>query len=121
MRQIPSMPRPALIAIVGSDIVAPGADVIDATGLIAMPGLNNRHFDPQVSLMGQRPPAWAGKTAVSAAAIAAWHLRWEEAIRTAPRHELTSLYTREGAEQTRELHTISHELAIDISADFFAR
>ena len=40
-----------MITAVGSDLVAPGADVIDAAGMIAMPGLINGHFHSQVSLM----------------------------------------------------------------------
>jgi 5-methylthioadenosine/S-adenosylhomocysteine deaminase len=46
-----------LIAAIGPDLVAPGADVIDAAGLIAMPGLINGHFHPQVSLMAGSVPS----------------------------------------------------------------
>jgi cytosine/adenosine deaminase-related metal-dependent hydrolase len=46
-----------LIAAIGPDLVAPGADVIDAAGLIAMPGLINGHFHSQVSLMAGSVPS----------------------------------------------------------------
>jgi 5-methylthioadenosine/S-adenosylhomocysteine deaminase len=39
------------IAAVGPDLAVPCANVIDADGLIAMPGLINGHFHSQVSLM----------------------------------------------------------------------
>jgi len=45
------------IIAVGPDLAAPDADVIDAVGLIAMPGLINGHFHSQVSLMAGSVPS----------------------------------------------------------------
>ena len=56
------MPRPRLliedatITAVGPDLAAPGADVIDASGLIATPGRINGHFHSQVGLMAGNVP-----------------------------------------------------------------
>ena len=47
----------ATITAVGPDLLAPGAAVIDAAGLIAMPGLINAHFHSQVSLMAGSVPS----------------------------------------------------------------
>jgi 5-methylthioadenosine/S-adenosylhomocysteine deaminase len=47
----------ATITAVGPDLSAPDADVIDAAGLIAMPGLINGHFHSQVSLMAGSVPS----------------------------------------------------------------
>jgi 5-methylthioadenosine/S-adenosylhomocysteine deaminase len=45
------------IAAVGPDLMAPGADLIDAAGLIAMPGPINGHFHSQVSLLAGSIPS----------------------------------------------------------------
>jgi 5-methylthioadenosine/S-adenosylhomocysteine deaminase len=45
------------IAAIGPDLSAAGADVIDAAGLIAMPGLINAHFHSQVSLLAGSIPS----------------------------------------------------------------
>jgi 5-methylthioadenosine/S-adenosylhomocysteine deaminase len=46
----------ATVTAIGQRLSAPGADVIDAAGLIAMPGLINGHFHSQFSLIARSIP-----------------------------------------------------------------